>query len=174
MTMELLEKAVRYLKDEGLILATAESCTAGLIASELARVPGSGGCLDCGLTVYSPAAKNRYLQVSFATIDRHGLTSEAVALEMAAGALNRNGADVAVANTGVAGPAAGDDGTPVGTICFAWAIRCGDSMYNFSETRHFDGDRNAVRLAAAHYAIEQIPCFHRKAVDKHNSQNQEE
>ncbi|MGQ9426429.1 CinA family protein [Gilvimarinus sp. F26214L] len=167
--MELLEKTVDYLKENKLILATAESCTAGLIASELARVPGSGGCLDSGLAVYSPESKKRYLNVNLDTIEHHGLTSEPVALEMAMGALNRNNADVAVANTGLAGPAPADDGTEVGTVCFAWAVRCGKNSYAYSETGHFDGDRNQVRLAAAHYALERLPHFHRKALDDHGA-----
>lgn len=164
--MEMLEKVVGYLKDHELKLATAESCTAGLIVSELARVPGSGACLDCGLAVYSPESKNRYLKVSFETIDQHGLTSEAVAREMAIGAINRNNANIAVSNTGVAGPASGDDDTPVGTVCFAWAVRRGDQTAVDTETRHFDGDRNEVRLAAAHYALEKLVHYHRKAMDE--------
>jgi len=164
--MDLLEKIVNYLKDHEIKLATAESCTAGLVVSELARVSGSGACLDCGLAVYSPESKNRYLNVSFDTIERHGLTSEEVALEMAVGALNRNDANLALANTGVAGPEDGDDGTPAGTVCLAWVFRAGDETMPFSETRHFGGDRNAVRLAAAHYLLEQIPSYHARVPHK--------
>lgn len=158
--MELLDRVTRYLTDNELTLATAESCTAGLIISELARVPGSGQCIDCGLGVYSPQSKNRYLGVSFNTIERHGLTSEAVACEMASGALNNNAADAAVANTGIAGPNPGDDDTPIGTVCFAWAFRHNGEHYLFSETRRFNGERNEVRLAAAHYALERLPEYH--------------
>lgn len=167
--MEMLRSIVDYLKSQELILTTAESCTAGLIVSELARIPGSGASLDSGLVLYSPEAKHRYLQVNFETIERYGLTSEPVALEMAVGALSRNKADVALANSGVAGPAPGDDGTPVGTVCFGWAIRCGEAIYRFSETRRFDGDRNEVRLAAAHYALEKLPDYHRLAMDEYRS-----
>ncbi|MAL97016.1 MAG: ompetence-damaged protein [Alteromonadaceae bacterium] len=163
---EMLEGIADYLKDNALRLATAESCTAGLVVSELARIPGSGGCLDCGLAVYSPESKNRYLNVSFDTIDQHGLTSEPVALEMAMGAIDRNDANIALSNTGVAGPASGDDDTPVGTVCFAWAVRRRDKTLTYTETRHFDGDRNEVRLAAAHYALQQLPRYHRKAMDE--------
>ncbi|WP_104201705.1 ammonia-dependent NAD(+) synthetase [Billgrantia saliphila] len=159
--MELLDKITDYLIDHELKLATAESCTAGLIASELARVPGSGQSIDCGLAVYSPPSKHRYLGVSFDTIDAYGLTSEAVACEMAAGALNNNDADVALANTGIAGPSPGDDDTPVGTVCFAWAFRHDGHHHHFCETRRFDGERNEVRLAAAHYALERLPHYHR-------------
>ncbi|GAB2793107.1 CinA family protein [Halomonas shantousis] len=162
--MELLERIVKYLDDQTLMLATAESCTAGLIVSELARIPGSGQSIDCGLAVYSPEAKNRYLNVSFDTIEKHGLTSEAVSRELAVGALNSNNADVAVANTGVAGPGAPNDDIEVGTLCFAWAYRHAGHVYLFSETQHFDGDRNEVRLAAAHYALSRIPDYHGKVM----------
>ncbi|RUO30819.1 ompetence-damaged protein [Aliidiomarina sedimenti] len=161
-----LEKIVDYLKEQAIVLATAESCTAGLVVSELARIPGSGGCIDCGLAVYSPQSKNRYLDVGFDTIDHYGLTSEQVALEMVEGAINRNNASAALSNTGVAGPATSDDGTPVGRVCFGWAIRCGDQVYQYSETCDFDGDRNQVRLTAAHYALERLLYYHRKAQEQ--------
>lgn len=164
--MELLEKITRYLADQELILATAESCTAGLIVSEIARIPGSGQCIDCGLAVYSPEAKHRYLGVSHSAIENHGLTSEIVSGEMATGALKNNNANLAVANTGIAGPDPGDDGTPVGTVCLAWAYRHQGEIYLFTETRRFDaaGDRNQVRLAAAHYSLERIADYHRQVV----------
>ncbi|WP_447553697.1 CinA family protein [Vreelandella sp. EE22] len=153
--MSLLEDVCHYLQEHDLKLATAESCTAGLIVSELARVPGSGQSIDCGLAVYSPEAKNRYLSVSFSTIDQYGLTSEETSRELAMGAMHNNDANVAVANTGIAGPEPHDD-IPVGTVCFAWAFRRGEQEYLFSETQHFPGERNDVRLAAAHYALEHI------------------
>jgi len=157
--MELLEKVSEYLKKHELKMATAESCTAGLIVSELARIPGSGQSIDCGLAVYSPEAKNRYLAVSFETIETYGLTSEATVREMALGALNNNDANVALANTGIAGPEP-HDGIPVGTVCFAWAFRYNHEVFLTTETRRFSGDRNQVRLAAAHYALEMVPQQH--------------
>ncbi|MCG7598314.1 CinA family protein [Halomonas sp. McH1-25] len=162
--MDLLETVTRYLNDNELILTTAESCTAGLIVSELARVPGSGQSIDCGLAVYSPEAKNRYLSVSFDTIERYGLTSEETSREMALGAIDNNGANVAIANTGVAGPGAPDD-IPVGTVCFAWAFRHAGQLYVYTRTRRFSGDRNEVRLAAAHHALEQVPALHREVLE---------
>ncbi|WP_372972707.1 CinA family protein [Marinobacter sp.] len=164
--MDMLEQIADYLQDNDLKLATAESCTAGLVASELARIPGSGSCMDCGLAVYSPESKNRYLKVSFDTIEQYGLTSEQVAAEMAIGALNRNNASIALSNTGIAGPAPGDDGTPVGTVCFAWAVRCGEQTFSYTETRRFDGSRNEVRLAGTHYALERLPYYHRRALNE--------
>lgn len=162
--MELLKQITDYLQQQELKLATAESCTAGLIASELASVPGSGQSIDCGLAVYSPEAKNRYLSVSFDTIDTYGLTSEETSREMALGALNNNDANVTVANTGIAGPEP-QDGIPVGTVCFAWAFRHDQKVYMITETRRFSGDRNDVRLAAAHYALECIPQHHRNVLE---------
>lgn len=162
--MELLKQITDYLQQQKLKLATAESCTAGLIVSELARVPGSGQCIDCGLAVYSPEAKNRYLSVSFDTIETYGLTSEATSREMALGALNNNDANITVANTGIAGPEPHDD-IPVGTVCFAWAFRHEQKTYMITETRRFSGDRNDVRLAAAHYALERISQYHRDVLN---------
>jgi nicotinamide-nucleotide amidase len=149
---------VGFLQSRGLVLATAESCTAGLIASMLAEVPGSGGCLDVGFVVYSPSGKSGFLGVSKTTIDRFGLTSEEVAREMVQGALAQPAcrANVAVANTGLAdGPSDGSRLTP-GTQCFAWAYRHRTGLCVFSETVVFPGRRNEVRRAAALYALEQI------------------
>ena len=163
--MDLLKHITEYLVDNELRLATAESCTAGLIFSELARVPGSGQSIDSGLGVYSPQAKHRYFGVRYDTIERYGLTSEAVCGEMACGALENNGADVALANTGVAGPSPGDDDTPIGTVCFAWAFRHESDHHLYCETRRFDGERNEVRLAAAHYALERLPYYHKLCLE---------
>ncbi|PRY66598.1 PncC family amidohydrolase [Vreelandella songnenensis] len=162
--MELLERVTQYLQHHELKLITAESCTAGLMVSELARVPGSGQSIDSGLAVYSPEAKNRYLSVSFDTIDTFGLTSEETAREMARGSLDNSDANVSVANTGIAGPKPQDD-IPVGTVCFAWAFRHDQKTYLATETRRFPGERNEVRLAAAHYALENIPVLHRQMLE---------
>ncbi|WP_048307522.1 CinA family protein [Halomonas sp. PR-M31] len=162
--MTLLEDITQYLINHELKLATAESCTAGLIVSELARVPGSGQSIDCGLGVYSPEAKNRYLGVRYATIENFGLTSEETSKEMALGALDNNHADLAVANTGIAGPQPQGD-IPVGTVCFAWAFRHDDKKYLYTETRRFTGDRNEVRLAAAHHALQRIPQYHQAVLE---------
>ena len=101
-------QVVSFLSSRGLTLATTESCTAGQIASYLASVPGSAVCLDVGFITYSPSGKAGFLGVQRATMEQHGLTSEAVAREMAGGALRHEGccADIVVSNTGLA------DGTP--------------------------------------------------------------
>lgn len=154
--MDRIEDIADFLLRKEIKLATAESCTAGLIVSELARVPGSGQAIDCGLAVYSPQAKNRYLSVEYDLIDEYGLTSEAVAQAMVIGAIENNDANAAVANTGIAGPASGPGGLEPGTLCMAWAVRQGDRIETFTETRLFEGDRNAVREQTAHYSLQRL------------------
>ncbi|PXW14536.1 CinA family protein [Paraburkholderia caballeronis] len=159
--MNVSRQIVGYLQSRGLVLATAESCTAGLIASMLADVPGSGSCLDVGFVVYSPSAKSGFLGVREETIDRYGLTSEEVAREMAEGALaQREGrATVAVANTGVADALPDGDGPRPGTQCFAWSCVYRGRVFTTSETAVFDGSRNDVRRSAARHALLGIPRF---------------
>jgi PncC family amidohydrolase len=156
-----LKNIVEYLEQHQLKIATAESCTAGLIASTLAEIPGCAAWLECAFVTYSPDAKIRCLNVEKETIDRFNLTSEEVAREMAQGALAISKANVAVSDTGVAGPSNGDSEIAVGTVCFAWAFDKNGTTKTFSETRKFDGDRNTVRECAARYAICRISPYHR-------------
>jgi PncC family amidohydrolase len=150
---------IAYLKQQRLRLATAESCTAGMVISLLADVEGSGALMDCGYVVYSPEAKKRLLGVLQETMDTYNLTSEEVAREMALGALRDSTANVAIANTGVAGPDA-MDGIPPGTVCLAWAFHYAKQNVVFSRTLHFEGDRQVVRRAAAEYSILHVEHFH--------------
>lgn len=167
------QNIARYLLRHGLHVVTAESCTAGLIASRIAEVPGCGAVLRCAIVAYSPWAKEELLRVPPETIRRHGLTSEEVSLAMALGAMQLTGADLAIANTGVADDS-GDGDTPAGTQCFAWVFRraghaARDVLGNpagtaaFSETRRFPGERNAVREAAADWALARICHYHELA-----------
>jgi nicotinamide-nucleotide amidase len=155
-----LQRLNDYFDTHKIRLATAESCTAGLVAAMLGDLPGCGSWLECGFVTYSPEAKNRLLGVKFETIDECNLTSEQVAREMVEGALRNSRANVAISNTGVAGPSNGDGGIPAGTVCFAWGFECQGAVVVYSETRKFDGDRNAVRKAAAEYVVERIPEYH--------------
>lgn len=155
-----LQSVLRYLQDNKLRLVTAESCTAGMIASTLADEPGSGSWLDCAFVTYSEEAKMRCLGVNPATIERYNLTSEEVAREMAEGALKTSRANVALADTGVAGPGPGEGGIPPGTICFAWSFEREGGISTFAETRRFEGDRNEVRRAGTDYAISRIWHYH--------------
>jgi PncC family amidohydrolase len=101
-----------------------------------------------------------YIGVKPDTIERYNLTSEEVAREMAEGALKTANANVAISNTGVAGPGPGEGGIPAGTNCFAWSFEHEGGITTFSETRRFDGDRNAVRRAGTDYAINRIWHYH--------------
>jgi nicotinamide-nucleotide amidase len=132
--------SARHLK-----LATAESCTGGLVAGAITDIPGSSGWFERGFVTYSNKAKVEMLGVAAATIAAHGAVSEATAREMAAGAIAHSQADLAVAVTGVAGPDGGSAEKPVGMVCFAWARRGGAVG---AATRHFPGDREAVRRAS--------------------------
>lgn len=118
----LAEDVLNQMRKRGLSLATAESCTGGLVSAFLTSVPGSSDVLDRGFVTYSNAAKIEMLGVGNASLTREGAVSETVAGEMAAGALDRSEADIAVAVTGVAGPG-GSESKPEGRVCFAIAGR---------------------------------------------------
>jgi nicotinamide-nucleotide amidase len=141
----------RALAVRGLRVATAESCTGGLVAAAITDVSGSSAWFDRGFVTYSNEAKVALLGVRSETIAAHGAVSEATAREMAAGALANSAADLVVAVTGVAGPTGGTPDKPVGVVCFAWGRRGGavDSV-----TRRFHGDRAAVRSASVVTALE--------------------
>jgi nicotinamide-nucleotide amidase len=130
------------LKAAGALLVTAESCTGGWIAQAVTAVAGSSEWFERGYVTYSNAAKQESIGVSADTLARHGAVSEETAREMAAGALAASRASVALAVTGVAGPSGGSTEKPVGTVCFAWALR---DRRPCSETRRFPGDRGEVR-----------------------------
>ena len=138
------------LAAEGLVLATAESCTAGGVAYAVTQVPGSSAWFDRGFIVYSNEAKHRMLGVAQAYLRDYGAVSEPVARAMALGALTQSHAHVAAAVTGIAGPGGGSPEKPVGTVCFAWALRRDPAVPPWvrTATRHFDGDRAAVRTQA--------------------------
>ena len=141
------------LKSKGLMLATAESCTGGWVGEAVTMVSGSSDWFERGFITYSNLAKQQMLGVSEETLAAHGAVSEPTVREMAAGALNHSLAQVAVAVSGVAGPAGGTPAKPVGTVCFAWdlidsAPRC--------ETHHFGGDREAVRRQSVIVALDGI------------------
>ena len=131
------------------MLATAESCTGGLIAASCTERPGSSQWLDCGFVTYSNRAKSAMLDVPAALVAAHGAVSDPVARAMAQGAIANSQAKVSVAVTGVAGPDGGSADKPVGTVWFAWQI-AGDT---FSEVMHFERDRTAVRHATLVHAL---------------------
>lgn len=134
----------------GLTLATAESCTGGMVAAALTGIAGSSDVFDRGFVTYSNAAKSQMLGVPEAMVSTHGAVSEPVARAMAEGAVRQSGADLAVAITGIAGPGGGSAEKPVGLVHFAVARRNGATTH---ERRLFSGDRAAVRLASAALAL---------------------
>ena len=138
------------LKRRNLMLATAESCTGGWIAEAITMVPGSSAWFERGFVTYTYISKREMLGVKQSTLGRHGAVAEEVVREMAAGAIARSHAQVAVAVSGVAGPSGGTPGKPVGTVCLAW---CFKNRKPRSETRHFSGDREAVRRQSVERAL---------------------
>lgn len=135
-----------------LMIATAESCTGGMIAAACTDPAGSSAWFDRGFVTYSNEAKADMLGVAPALIDAHGAVSEAVARAMVQGALARSKADVAVAVTGVAGPSGGTPDKPVGTVWLAWASRQQGAVT--AELCLFVGDRAAVRQQTCERALQ--------------------
>jgi nicotinamide-nucleotide amidase len=135
---------------QGRRLATAESCTGGLIAAACTERSGSSAWFERGFVTYSNEAKTEMLGVDATLIAAHGAVSEPVARAMAEGALARSHAEVAVAVTGVAGPAGGSPDKPVGTVWLAWAALGADTV---AVRCQFSGDRAAVRQATVQRAL---------------------
>jgi nicotinamide-nucleotide amidase len=139
-------------REAGLMLATVESCTGGLVAGALTAIPGSSDVLDRGFVTYSNAAKTALAGVPAALIAEHGAVSEQVARAMAEGGMTAAGVGAAVAVTGVAGPGGGTADKPVGLVHFA-AARAGQPTLH-QEMRFGDIGREAVRLASVQAALE--------------------
>lgn len=137
------------LQARGWQMATAESCTGGLIAAACTDLAGSSNWFERGFVTYSNEAKTELLDVNAALIAQHGAVSEEVARAMAQGAVTHSRAQVAVAVTGVAGPSGGSADKPVGTVWFGWATPAGV----VTEMRRFDGDRAAVRQTTVRHAL---------------------
>ncbi len=128
---DLRRAAIRVLelcRARKLLVATAESCTGGLVAAALTEIAGSSDVVDCGLVTYSNEAKQKLLGVPAAILTRHGAVSPETALAMAEGALQRSQADIAVSITGIAGPGGGSKQKPVGLVYFAAASRDGRQL----------------------------------------------
>lgn len=141
------------LKAQGVMLATAESCTGGWVAQAVTAISGSSDWFERGFVTYSDAAKQEMLGVSAHTLAEHGAVSEPTAREMAAGALAHSRAQVAVAITGIAGPTGGSPEKPVGMVCFGWAVK--DGALN-AGTRQFKGDRESVRRQSVIAALQGV------------------
>jgi len=138
------------LKERGLVLACAESCTGGWVAQTVTAVAGSSAWFDRGFVTYSNEAKQDMLGVPAQTLAQYGAVSEETARAMAMGALTHSLAQVALSITGIAGPTGGTPEKPVGLVCFGWAK--GDTAR--TESLRFDGDREAVRRQAVIHALQ--------------------
>jgi len=137
----------------GQLVATAESCTGGMVAAAITDVAGSSAVFDRGFVTYSNAAKTEMLGVEKTLLQTHGAVSEAVARAMAQGALKHSAATLAVAITGIAGPTGGSETKPVGLVHFACASKRG---HEWHERKVFVGDRAAVRFAARDHALQML------------------
>ena len=135
-------------------VVTAESCTGGWIAKTLTDIPGSSRWFGEGFVTYSNESKIRRLGVPSVTLEKNGAVSEATVRAMAAGALRRTKADMAVAVTGIAGPDGAVPGKPVGTVWLGWATRRGRAIRVGTQLKHFRGDRESVRRKTVQLALE--------------------
>ena len=159
----LTEQLADVLQQHGWMLATAESCTGGMIAANCTDLSGSSNWFERGFVTYSNEAKHEMLGVDLGIIAEHGAVSAAVAQAMTLGAMRRSNAQVTLAVTGIAGPTGGSIDKPVGTVWFAWATPSdggpalgAETAWVKTEVMHFAGDRAAVREAAAQHALKTL------------------
>ncbi|MGY0197128.1 CinA family protein [Leptothrix sp. BB-4] len=147
--LSLAQALSQSLLARGWMLATAESCTGGLIAATCTELSGSSVWFERGFVTYSNAAKSELIGVAPELIATHGAVSAAVAAAMARGARAHSSAQVALAVTGVAGPTGGSAAKPVGTVWFGWSLPDRDHV----EVQRFEGDRRAVRRQTVRHAL---------------------
>lgn len=145
----LVAQLAKFLLARKWMLATAESCTGGLIAAACTEISGSSNWFERGFVTYSNEAKSELLDVDASLIAAHGAVSEPVARAMAQGAVARSRAQAGVAVTGIAGPAGGSADKPVGTVWFGWNV----NGVVTAELRRFDGNRADVRAATVRHAL---------------------
>ena len=154
-------RVLELFRARGLKVATAESCTGGLVAAALTEIAGSSDVVDRGFITYSNAAKEAMLGVPSATLERYGAVSAETAAAMASGALQNSLADIAVAVTGIAGPGGGSQQKPVGLVHFAAASRSGQLVAR--ERRYGDIGRRSVRERSVAEALELLETLVREA-----------
>lgn len=152
--VELATRVGRHLLSGQRGVSTAESCTGGWIAKSLTDIAGSSQWFIEGFVTYSNESKRRRLGVPRSVLQTRGAVSEATVRAMARGALERSGAQVAVAVTGIAGPGGAVPGKPVGTVWLGWAVRRGRAIQVTAQLRHFRGERDAVRRKTVRAALE--------------------
>jgi nicotinamide-nucleotide amidase len=153
--VEAARKVVDANRAAGRRIAVAESCTGGLVSAAITEIPGSSEVFEAGLITYSNETKAMLLKVSTDVLETFGAVSIAVAWSMAQNMVEKSGADVAVAITGIAGPGGGTEKKPVGTVVFARAEKGADPGHVVADERLFeDNGRGGVRLQAALCALE--------------------
>jgi len=150
-SFDLASTVLEACRKAGLKLATAESCTGGMVAAALTDIAGSSDVVERGFVTYSNEAKTELLGVPAAMIATHGAVSAQVATAMVQGALARAPVDIAVSITGIAGPGGATTGKPVGLVYFAVGRKGGDSRV---ERHNYQGERSAIRAAATERALE--------------------
>ncbi|MES1192279.1 MAG: CinA family protein [Steroidobacter sp.] len=146
----------QHLLNSSRQLVTAESCTGGWIGKALTDIPGSSRWYRGGVIAYSNELKQQLLGVNEETLATHGAVSDAVAREMATGALERLGGDIAVAVSGIAGPDGAQPGKPVGTVWIAFAWRHGQAVHVNARLKLFSGDREEVRRRSVMAALQGV------------------
>ncbi|MCL9780986.1 nicotinamide-nucleotide amidase [Vibrio sp. S4M6] len=149
--LQLSHQSGQILLKNKLVLATAESCTGGGIASAITDIAGSSAWFDRAFVTYSNDAKTQMVGVKPQTLQAYGAVSEAVVTEMALGTLEHSQATTAISVSGIAGPGGATETKPVGTVCFAWADKSG---WLHVETQYFTGDRASVREQSVRYALQ--------------------
>lgn len=158
MLSELSEIVVNKLSSRRLIISTAESCTGGMVAQYLTSIPGASDIFKIGSVAYENSMKEKWLGVSPETLNVYGAVSEEVCREMAIGALKNSNCDIAVSNTGFAGPMGGTSKAPVGTVFVGIATNKGVDV----RTLHINGDRRYVREQTVKYTF----TFIREVIDR--------
>lgn len=159
--MNIQSRLVKLLLEKGYKIATAESCTGGLLSEMITDVSGASGVFECGICSYSNKIKASVLGVSQDTLNTYTEVSIQTAEEMAEGVKRISGADIAVSTTGVAGPTGGTEKNPVGTVCMAFVTPYG----TVSEKRNFntgEDNRNIIRQRCAEYCFEKLYTMLRK------------
>jgi len=151
--IRLATQAGAALKAHGMMLATAESCTGGGVASAVTEIAGSSAWFDRGFVTYANQAKVDMLGVSTDTLARFGAVSEATVREMVAGALQHSNAQIALAVSGIAGPGGGSLEKPVGTVWFAWGIR---GEVSIARLHQLAGNRAEIRAQAVRIALQGV------------------
>jgi len=150
---KLVSKVGHLLVDSRRKLVTAESCTGGWVSKAITDVPGSSAWFRGGVVSYDNSLKQSLLGVAEETLEIHGAVSDATVREMALGALERVGGDIALAVSGIAGPGGGQPGKPVGTVWFGWAWRHGQAVHHRTRLKIIDGGREEVRRRSVMTAL---------------------